>query len=380
MRRMSLGLIVLLIGLVSVDTVLPQGKDKKEPDKKDDKKKDDKKAPPKITDIGGKSLDEWIKDIPSKDRSKSAMAIETVLRFGPDQAKKAVPLIIVELRKHKPGIAILDMSVRINGAVALGAILSSLENPDEGELQEAVRLMTALLKDEQRIIKHRVTQALGQLGPRAKEAIPELIKTTIDFPTWQTRHAAVLALGTVAYDEKNGPSRKVLTALYSALTDSSSQVRLAALQALDRLDVPDIKTEKGTLEDKVQPLANKDPELVVRIKAHLLLFAIQPKLKSQRCAAIAGMLKHVEVPVRIEAVQALGNIGAEAKDQVPKLMDALDDKDQVVVLWTIWALGEIGPAASQAIPALEYIKKDEKNPLHKAAEDALDKIKAKPSR
>src|SRR5262245_21650048 len=68
--------------------------------KKDDKDTKKQTAPP-ITEVGGKKLDQWIAEFPSKDRSKSSAAIKTVLMFGPDQAVKAVPAILGELKKNK---------------------------------------------------------------------------------------------------------------------------------------------------------------------------------------------------------------------------------------------------------------------------------------
>lgn len=339
------------------------------------KDKDDKKSPPKITEIGGKTLDQWIAAISSKDRSLSAVAIETVLVFGPEQAKKAVPALLGELRKHKPGVVTVDMSVRINASLALGAIFSSIEDANKGDVDEAVKLMTNFLKDEQRIVKHRVCQALASLGPRASYAIPELIKTTIDFPTWQTRHAAVHALGVVAW-KKEGPSRAVLDALYSALTDSASQVRLAAIQALDQLETPDLPKEKFTMDKKVDPLAWKDADKIVRINAHLLVYAVQPQFKGRRLTAIGKLIDDPETPVRVAAVRGIGSIGPEAKEFVPRLKKAVDDDDKVIVVPCIWSLGEIGPAAAPALSSLEAIYKDPKHPLHKPAEDAIEKIKA----
>src|SRR5207253_6778715 len=86
-----------------------------------DKKKDgDPKKEPEITantKIGGKTLDEWIKWIPDPDRSKTEVAIKTIITYGPNVAQKAVPDLLKELQKHNKPNA-LDMSVRVNGCIA----------------------------------------------------------------------------------------------------------------------------------------------------------------------------------------------------------------------------------------------------------------------
>src|SRR5262245_30644726 len=87
-----------------------QGKGKKDRDDKDK----DKKPATTITEIGGKALEQWIAEIPSKDRTKSSVAIKTVPGFGPERAAKAVPVIIAELKKHQLGVTV-DASVRVNG-------------------------------------------------------------------------------------------------------------------------------------------------------------------------------------------------------------------------------------------------------------------------
>jgi HEAT repeat protein len=66
--------------------------------------------------------------------------------------------------------------------------------------------------------------------------------------------------------------------------------------------------------------------------------------------------KHIEVlkdtdwRIRANAARGLGEIGPAAKDAVPALIEALNDND--VSLIVVWALGEIRPAARTAAPAI----------------------------
>jgi hypothetical protein len=61
-------------------------------------------------------------------------------------------------------------------------------------------------------------------------------------------------------------------------------------------------------------------------------------------------LKSPDLNVRRAAARALGEVGPDAVDAVPDLIDALDDAD--IDLIVLWALGRIGPAAVAAAPAI----------------------------
>jgi hypothetical protein len=67
-------------------------------------------------------------------------------------------------------------------------------------------------------------------------------------------------------------------------------------------------------------------------------------------------LKSPDLNTRREAARALGEIGPEAVDAVPELIEALDDEDMDLI--TVCALGQIGPAARAAAPAMKrWLKK-----------------------
>ena len=67
---------------------------------------------------------------------------------------------------------------------------------------------------------------------------------------------------------------------------------------------------------------------------------------------IEGLKSH-DADVRRAAARALGDIGPDAKDAVPALIEALEDDE--VSLIAIWALGQIGPAARSAAPAITQL-------------------------
>src|SRR3989442_5963457 len=109
---------------------------------------------PEITEIGGRSLEQWIKDISGKDRSKAENAIRTVVMFGPERALAAVPAMLAELDKHTTSYPI-DLSVRVNICISVGMILGSVEQQPPTLIKEAVRQLNKLLSDSQVIVRFR---------------------------------------------------------------------------------------------------------------------------------------------------------------------------------------------------------------------------------
>src|SRR5262249_16881024 len=157
------------------------------------------------------TLEQWVKEIRSQDRSKGETAIRTVLLFGPERAykAKAVQAILGELTAHLEGRA-LDVGVRVYGTVALGLIVGHTEKPDPKLLKTTVAMLGQLAeKDSQALVRFRAAEALGVLGPRAEAAIPALTRAAKEYTAWEPRQAAVLALGKVGFDATEGPTATV---------------------------------------------------------------------------------------------------------------------------------------------------------------------------
>jgi len=79
--------------------------------------------------------------------------------------------------------------------------------------------------------------------------------------------------------------------------------------------------------------------------------------------------------VRQTAALALGNIGPEARAAIPALTNALNDPAWSVRRQAAIALGQIGPDAAPALPSLERLAKDKDKQVARAAIDAISRIK-----
>src|SRR5262249_48854637 len=154
---------------------------------------------------------------------------------------------------------------------ALGVILGGYKDADPKHVREAVGLLKRFLReDNQNIVKLRALQALARFGTDAKDAIAEVANAVKDPETFETRQAAAVTLGQVAFDKAAGPSPLVLKALYGALSEREPvQVRLAAIQSLTALGGPLNPTFRLEWTKALDQVAYKDHEAMVRIWAHM---------------------------------------------------------------------------------------------------------------
>jgi HEAT repeat protein len=416
----------LAAGLLVLGPTLAMGASEK-PDKEDSKSSKESSIP---KEVGGKTIEQWIKEMSDLDPSVREAAIQAVVQFGPG-ARKAVPALITETQDR-------DTSIRTNAAIALGQI-----GFDEKDLKRGVAALVRLLSDPQAVVKYQAAMALGHIGADASDATTYLANYTIkDLSSWPIRKAAAYALGSVAGKEKGDPDVKAINGLVYAMTnDSSTHVKLEALMSLILLGPPQSDSSKEAAEVVLKRLA-RDKNHVLVIWAHIGLMrwdkvtkshvvaiaemltshdqmtrmhalralgtlgtdakdavsylqkAAQAKDPATRQVALMALvtiadprtavqdlsesLQDKEPSVRVTAAQSLGRLGKSAKKAVPSLIEVVQkDKEALVVGAAIWALGEVGPGAEDALPALQKIIKEEDEPLQKAATEAIDKIQGK---
>ncbi len=328
------------------------------------KKKDDKKDPPSekefvVHDIGGKSLDQWIDEISSKDPSKREAAMRTVLGFGPEKSQKALPALVAELKKHTLSSPI-DISGRLSGMASISAILNSMkEPPPDKMLKDLAAIFRVMLKDDQALVRTRAVQLLPVIGPEAKSALPEVIATCAFPGTWEVRQAALQTLGVIGGD-KNGPDFNVGLALNKALLDNSYLVRFAALQAVGKLGPPTNPNQNSTMLRTLNSLATDKKDRGIQIWAHMALMTLKKKVTTEHLTPIKNLLSDEDAMIRSQAAQAIGMLGEEGKPAIPMLCSLLKDTEPEDVIGScLVALGSI--KADTAVKAIQAFERDTKN-------------------
>ena len=104
----------------------------------------------------------------------------------------------------------------------------------------SVPALVETLSNDDAYLRDAAVEALGHIGPAAKEAVPILVERLADDREWARRNAAE-ALGCL------GPAAEsALPALLKAMEeDKNGYVRSAAAEALDRDDVTGCDTLPG---------------------------------------------------------------------------------------------------------------------------------------
>jgi HEAT repeat protein len=200
--------------------------------------------------------------------------------------------------------------------------------------KSAVGALAQALTDPNAELRWRAARALAAVGPGASDAAPALVTAMNDSETLvraQVAHA-LRRIG-VATPE-------VATALASHVTDPSEQVRREVLKALIALP-PNPEIVRPAL---IKALESADPTMAA---AAVQTFAEQGTAVVPRL--IEG-LKHKEA--QYWCCLALGQIGPDAKDAVPGLIEVLSGDRPDVVLQALVALAEIGPASEPAVPQM----------------------------
>jgi HEAT repeat protein len=98
--------------------------------------------------------------------------------------------------------------------------------------------------------------------------------------------------------------------------------------------------------------------------------------------ALAQELKSPDLLMRKNAVFELLELGGvvsvvpkiDIKEAVPALIEALNDSDYEVRIWSMAALGSLGPAAKEALPALKQATKDKDEGIRGSAKAGIAQI------
>lgn len=322
-------------------------------------------TPPVVTEVGGKTLTQWMHDLDNSDPSVREEAVLAVSMFGPSAAE-AVPELLKRL--HDP-----DASPRSKAAIALGFIKA--DEKDRARVVEA--LGETLSGDSQAMVRYNAAVSLGELGPDSQKALGAVLHGVEDPSSFAIRRVCVAAL-VAAGQTTNGPDPRATHALLTSLSDRAAQVRLEAVLALGQMGRPADPTLQVLVLAGLKKVLN-DRDKTVVLWAHVASMALVDKVDDADMDFVTRCLKTSELErVRVQAVRALGVVGAKSPKVAPQLIELLGDESFNVQGYACVALGGLGKdAPADAEKALADLgdRKEAKEEVKTAANRALDAIR-----
>jgi HEAT repeat protein len=310
--------------------------------------------------------------------------LDALAALGPDAAA-AVPALVAALADGKPKdarerqLAASQRALFRIGAAAAGALIAALADTRPGVAPHAAEALGVLgpavaakavpaLRDAlKRSAADRIVLArtLGQMGPAAADAIPDLEKLLNDR---DARCEVAVAIARI--DAKRaGPA---VAALVADLQGKDDGRRAAAAWAVAQMGppakdaVPALRVmlhERPLVGTALRALGLIGPDAREAVGDLVALFSdrTQPlALVVQTLAAIGSdavgrlekALASPDRSVRILAADALIHMGPEARGAVGTLTATLADPDRDVRRLAAEALAAVGPDARAAVPAL----------------------------
>lgn len=281
-------------------------------------------------------------------------AVEVARSITQDEyQRKLVPFLADAMRQDK------NPALRAQAAAALGRM--------GGIARTVVNVMVESLKDTDPGVRAAAAEGLGRIGEEAKGAVPRLAGLLKD-PDAGVRLAAAFALGRIGPD-----AASAVPDLAVALgSDADAVVRKEAARACSLLGL-DAKPAIPALAKALRVDKSED----VRQQAALALGKMRgDELQPAVPAMLEAMKKDPNKSVRIFVVHSLGNsLGDGLRAYVKDLADQLmKDSDGGVRLALVQELGGLGPAAKEALPALNRAVADVQLSVRDEAKKAVKKV------
>ncbi|MBS0261991.1 MAG: HEAT repeat domain-containing protein [Planctomycetes bacterium] len=267
---------------------------------------------------------------------------------------------------------------------------------------KAVPSLIALLGDEN--LQETAVVVLGQLGPAARSAVPELVHllSQKDLPE-STRHELILALSRfgsfaeeavpgllrILGDEQNpwradaawaiahiGAKGAIPQLIRAMPPDESAASELTTVLPLAVLTLnPENELYfKWALKRGVALLGHEDNRVKQAAAAAL---AITGKKAVEAVSPLAAGMENTDPAVRSSFLGALAAIGPDAEEGLPAVITALADSEHAVRTAACVTVGKIGAAAKVTAPLLEQHLQDRDPALRLAAAWALVQVDPK---
>jgi HEAT repeat protein len=313
------------------------------------------------------ALAELVKD---KDETVRRQAVKAVIRIRPG-SQVTIPLCVKLLEDSDPGVRIRILNAVADvGGPAVPGLIEALKNEKAAywaclilreigpAAKDAVPALTKMLQDKHPDIRREAILALAAIEEAARPAVPQIAAALGDD---DTRQAATYALGRI------GQIPADAEATIRANVHSDDKIlSMTSLWAVTRVHPEDKQIRRSATRRLIERLKDQDP--LVRAAAAHALSALPPAPEITAPIWEKAMQDADETTVR-NALNALATLGPPA---VPRLIDAL--KHEKIRINVVYVLGQIGPAAAPATPALAKLITDKDERVAQEAALSLARI------
>jgi len=299
-----------------------------------------------LVDALGKSLST---DASEEIRRKNA---ELIKELKKEYLRRLAPVVADVLKSDK------SPAVRAAAAVVLGRT--------EEHAKTVLAAMVDALKDSDPTVRAAVAESFGRIGDEAKVAVPGL-KTLLKDMDASVRLAGTFALGRVG-PEGASAVPELMAVLAS---DMDTAVRKEAARAFSLLGL-DAKAGVPALAKALR----EDKSEEVRQQAATALGKMRGETRDAVAAMIDAMKNDKDKTVRVFVIHALGDsLGDGLRGYVKDFADQLiKDPEADVRLALVQELGQLGPAAKEALPALQRAATDVQLSVRNEAKAAVKKV------
>jgi HEAT repeat protein len=253
--------------------------------------------------IGSDALSQLLQALRAPSKRTREFAAYALGEMG-EGATGAVPALIRVLERDPWWPA------RKNAARALGKLVTCDD--------EAVRALTEALQEPVMFVREAAAMALAELGPQAEDAAPVLEKALEDKMYDSLRVKFAVALSSITHDA--GPGIPVINDIMSRSGHHTKMVTADVLPIAPELGASAVPALKSALGEKKRWL---------RVRAAMALW----RSTGESDAAIEVLTPIVTASyasARETSARRLGEIGPEARSAVPALMEALQYEDPAV--------------------------------------------------
>jgi len=213
--------------------------------------------------------------------------------------------------------------------IASGSLAAAEAEAATPAAADRVAGLRAKLGSELTFGRRVAIEKLGNLGPAASAAVPELVGILSDDPDEMARVRAAWALGQI-----KEPRGEVVPALVAALSSLTDPVSRSAADAI-------LSCGKESLPFLAKSIASGDE--AVSLSAAELHLRLDPGDAAAVLPTFTRFMDHADAPFRLHSIVAIGVIGTEAAALTGALEARLRDDDEGVRMAAVRALGEMKP-------------------------------------